>query len=82
MAFLNKLTIARKAADKAVAAVADNAAKVDDGIAKAAKAVDQRTGGKHTAKVDKAAGAAKGLVGKAEDRRSGRKPRPDPDGRT
>lgn len=58
----------KKSADKAMAAVADNADKVHDGIEKAAKLADSRTGGKHTAKIDKAVGAAKGMVTKAEAR--------------
>lgn len=58
----------KKNADKAVAAVADNADKVHDGIEKAAKLADSRTGGKHTAKINKAVGAAKGMVTKAEAR--------------
>lgn len=58
----------KKNADKALAAVADNAERVHDGIDKAAKMADTRTGGKHTAKIDKAVGAAKGMVTKAEAR--------------
>lgn len=55
-------------ASKAADAVADNADKVDDGIDKIADVVDDKTKGKHTDKIDKAATQAKGLVDKAEER--------------
>ncbi len=61
----------KKNADKAMAAVAGNADRVHDGIDKAAELADARTGGKHTTKINKAVGAAKGLVTKAEARSRG-----------
>ncbi|NLV56617.1 MAG: hypothetical protein GXY13_13500 [Acidimicrobiales bacterium] len=40
---------------------------MNDGIDKAADFVDDKTGGKHTDKIDKAADAAKGAVDKIAD---------------
>ncbi len=81
MSFLSKMLIknARPMAEKAKDAVGQNADKVGDGIDKVASAVDGRTKGKHSAKIDKAAGRAKQLVDKAEaDRRRRRQPPPAP----
>ncbi len=47
--------------------VADNEEKIDDAIDKAADFADDKTGGKHTDKIDKAADAAKSAVDKIVD---------------
>lgn len=74
MGFLDKLKKnAGPVADKAADAVADNADKVDGGIDKVADVVDDKTKGKHTDKIDKAATQAKGMVDKAEDQAADRK---------
>ena len=65
MGFLDRLKRSG-AIDKAVDAIADNADKVDDGIDKAAAAVDAKTKGKHRGTIDKVAGAAKKGVDQAE----------------
>lgn len=67
MGFLDKLKKnAGPLAEKAKDAVVDNADKVDDGIDKVAGAVDSKTKGKHTGKIDSAADKAHGLVDKLE----------------
>ena len=81
MSFLTKLLVknARPLAAKAKEAVGENADKVGGGIDKVATAVDGRTQGKHTAKIDKAAGTAKKFVDKAEaDTRRRKGPPPPP----
>jgi hypothetical protein len=68
MGFLNGLV--KKASDL----VSKNPAKVDQGIDKAAKAVDERTGRKHGDKIDKVTDKLHDAVDDlAEDRR--RRPR-------
>lgn len=54
------------AVEKAKDAVDEHADQIDDGIEKLAGYVDQRTGGKHTDKIDKAAGQARKLVEKLD----------------
>lgn len=69
MGFLDKLKRnAGQAAEKAKDVVVDNADKVDGGIDKVAGTVDGKTKGKHTDKIDKAAGKAHELVDKLEDK--------------
>lgn len=69
MGFLDKLKRnAGPLAEKAKDAVAGNADKVDDGIDKVAEAVDGKTKGKHTDKIDKAATKAHDLVDKVEEK--------------
>ena len=45
----------------------ENAEKLEGAIEKAAKAIDEKTGGKYHDKIDKGVGAAKGLVEKVAD---------------
>jgi ABC-type transporter Mla subunit MlaD len=52
---------------KAADVVEDNEEKIEDAIDKAADFVDDKTGGKHTDKIDKAADAAKSAVEKLAD---------------
>ena len=49
---------------KAKDLLADNADKVEDGIDKIAELADDKTGGKHTDKIDGAADKLKGLIPK------------------
>ena len=57
----------------------DNAEKLEGAIEKAAKIIDDKTGGKYHDKVEKGAGAAKGLVGKVSEGEGGEQ---DPPSRT
>lgn len=52
--------------DKAKGLIGKNASKADDAIDKVADVVDDKTGGKHSDKIDGAAEKAKGLVDKVE----------------
>jgi hypothetical protein len=61
----------KKMADKAKDAVAEHDEQVTDAIDKVAGIVDDKTGGKHRDKIDKAAGKAKGAV---EDLSRSRRP--------
>lgn len=54
-------------AEKARKAVADNADKIGTGLDKAAKVADQRTGGKHSDKIERGVRVAKERL--AEQRR-------------
>lgn len=68
-------------AGKAKKAVADNADKIESGIDRAARVADQRTGGKHSDKIERGVRAVKGRV--AEQRRQSDDPaasRPPSDG--
>jgi hypothetical protein len=56
----------KKHTDKAKDVVVDNADKIDEGTDKAADFADDKTGGKHTEKIDKAADTAKAAVDKLE----------------
>lgn len=80
MSFLSRLLVknARPLAEKAKDAVGQNAEKVGGSIDKVAKTVDDRTQGKHRAKIDKAAGRAQGLVDKAEADTRRKQPPPPP----
>ncbi len=49
--------------DKAKKAINDNAEKIDDAVDKAAKVVDDKTGGKYADKVDKVQDTIKGKTG-------------------
>lgn len=61
MGLLDKL---KGTKSKAAKLAADNEEKIDDGIDKAADFVDDKTGGKHTDKIESAADKAKGAVDK------------------
>lgn len=52
--------------DKIKDAVGKNAGKAEGAVDKVAETVDEKTGKKHTDKIDKAAGAAKDALGKLE----------------
>lgn len=47
-------------------AAADHADQIEDGIDKAAGLIDDKTGGKHTDQIDKAAAKAKDVVEKLD----------------
>ncbi|WP_166351525.1 antitoxin [Phytoactinopolyspora limicola] len=56
-----------KMKDQLSDAMSKNSDKLGDGIDKAADFVDDKTGGKHTDKIDSAADKAKGLLGQDND---------------
>ncbi len=64
MGLLDKL---KGTKSKAAKLAAENEDKIDDGIDKAADFIDDRTGGKHTDKIDSAAETAKGAVDKLSE---------------
>ncbi|HET8930790.1 MAG TPA: antitoxin [Acidimicrobiales bacterium] len=53
-------------ADDAKKLAGDHAEQISDGIDKGADFVDDKTGGKHTDKIDKAADKAKDALGKLD----------------
>ncbi|MBK5224470.1 MAG: antitoxin [Acidimicrobiia bacterium] len=65
MGFMDKL---RKTTDKAVDAVADNEEKIDAAIDKAVNFADDKTRGKYSDKIDKAANAARKGVDKVAEK--------------
>lgn len=65
MGFMDKL---KGAKDKAADLAEEHEEKIDDGIDKAADFADDKTGGKHSDKIDSAAEKAKGAVDKIVDR--------------
>lgn len=70
MGVLNRLIANRKQLQRQADALLDrHGDKVSDGIDTAARLADTRTGGRHTAKIDKAATRARTYV-------EGRRPRP------
>lgn len=64
MGFLDKL---KGKAGQAKEAAADHADQIEDGIDKGAKVIDDKTGGKHTDKIEGAAEKAKDVVDKLDD---------------
>ena len=68
MGFLDK---ALRGAKKAKRVAEQNADKIDGGIDKAAKVIDEKTGRKHTAKIDKVARSGHGLVEKLDKKKGG-----------
>lgn len=68
MGLLDKL---KKATKQATKVVADNEAKIDDAIDKAAGFADDKTKGKHSDKIDKAVDAAKKGVDKVAEKGDG-----------
>lgn len=60
------------AVEKAKVVAEEHADQIDDGIDKLAGFVDQRTGGRHTPKIDKAADQARKLVEKLDKGQDGK----------
>lgn len=65
--------------DKVKKLAGENAEKIEGAIEKAAKIIDDKTGGKYHDKIDRGAGAAKGFVGKVSEEEGGPQ---DPPSRT